>query len=87
MQSSSYTTQNQVSASQHQRSLINIQETEQVQQEIAKLTRDMQELTQANNYGQPTRMLTTEDAKSSNDDDSSSLSNSASESDPEKPQQ
>lgn len=88
MQSSSYTTQNQVSASQHQRSLINIQETEQVQQEIAKLTRDMQELTQANNYPQPPpRMLATEDAKSSNDDDSSSLSNSASESDPGKPQQ
>lgn len=39
-QSSSYSTQ-QVSAGQHQRSLINIQETEQVQQEIAKLTRDM----------------------------------------------
>jgi uncharacterized protein (UPF0332 family) len=65
--------------------MINIQETEQVQQEIAKLTRDMQELTKTNAYGQQ-QMLTTEEAKSSNDD-SSSLSNSASESDPEKPQQ
>lgn len=84
-QSSSYTSQHQASASQQQRSMINVAETEQVQQEIAKLTRDMQELTQANKYAPP-QMLTTEDAKSSNDDDSSSLSNSASESDPGKPQ-